>query len=89
MGSMFTVSCFQIWCISTKQCQLSVDSGVGGGLLVTSAPFTSAEGNNDSLLRPMSELHCFALQRARPRNPSAPTEAAAFTESLICTTHGS
>lgn len=62
MGSMFTLSCFQISCISTQHCQLNVDSGVGGGLLIASPPLTSAEGNNDSLSRYIPELHCFALQ---------------------------
>lgn len=49
MGSMFTLSCFQILCISTQQCKLNVDSGFGGGLLMASVPFTSVEGNTESL----------------------------------------
>lgn len=50
MGIMFTLSCFQILCISTQQCKLNVDSGFGGGgLLMASVPFASVEGNTESL----------------------------------------
>ena len=45
---MFTLSCFQLSYSSAQKCQLNVDLGVGGGLLMASALFISAEGNNSS-----------------------------------------
>lgn len=48
MGSVFTLSCFQISYISAQRCQLNVELW-GGGVLMASALFISAERNNMSL----------------------------------------
>lgn len=70
MGSMFTLSCFQLSYISAQKCQLNVDLGVGGGLLMASVLFISAEGNNRRLSEYIPESHCLVLQFRVPDHES-------------------
>ena len=70
MGSMITLSCCQLSYSSAQKCQLNVDLGVGGGLLMASALFISAEGNNRSLSKYIPESHCLVLQFRVPDHES-------------------